>query len=76
MRIGQIVQLVPGTMLQFDKACDEPLTLEVAGRTIASGDAVKVGDKFGIKLRGLEPPPPTVQTARQGTLPSPATDHR
>ena len=49
--LEHIVDLVPGAMLTFDAHCDEPLTLEAGGKTIATGDAVKIGDKFGLRIR-------------------------
>ncbi len=51
--IGQILELGPGSIIQFEKSCEELLDLEVAGRTCAQGEAVKVGDKFGIRLTSL-----------------------
>lgn len=48
-----IVDLVPGAMLTFDAHCDEPLLLEAGGKAIANGDAVKVGDLFGLRIREL-----------------------
>jgi flagellar motor switch protein FliM len=50
----QIIKLVPGAIIHFDKPCDKPLNLEVDGNVIAVGDAVKVGDKFGLKLLNVE----------------------
>ncbi len=55
--VGQILQLTPGAILQFDKSCEEPLDLEVAGRVIAQGEAVKVGEVFGLRILRLIPPP-------------------
>ena len=49
--LERIVDLVPGAMLTFDAHCDEPLTLEAGGKPIATGDAVKIGDKFGLRIR-------------------------
>jgi flagellar motor switch protein FliN/FliY len=51
--LEHIVDLVPGAMLTFDAHCDEPLTLEAGGKPIAKGDAVKIGDKFGLRIREL-----------------------
>ena len=51
-----ILDLVPGAMIQFDKHCDEPLILEVGGEPIATGEAVKVDDKFGLRVRGFSLP--------------------
>jgi flagellar motor switch/type III secretory pathway protein FliN len=52
----RILELGPGSILPFDKACTAPLTLEVAGHGIAEGEAVKVGDKFGLRLTSLVMP--------------------
>jgi flagellar motor switch protein FliN len=54
--VTQLMQLVPGAMIQFDKPCDEPLVLEVLEVPVAHGDAVKVGDKFGLRIRHLHNP--------------------
>ena len=49
-RLSDITQLVPGSILQFDKSCDEMLELRVANETIAVGEAVKVKDNFGLRV--------------------------
>jgi flagellar motor switch protein FliN/FliY len=51
--LERIVNLVPGSMLTFDAHCDEPLTLEVGGQPIATGETVKIGDKFGLRIRDI-----------------------
>ena len=55
--VSQVVELGLGSILQFDKACDEPLTLEVGGRRVAYGEVVKVGDKFGLRISSISLPP-------------------
>ncbi len=49
--LERIVNLVPGSMLTFDAHSDEPLTLEAGGQPIATGETVKIGDKFGLRIR-------------------------
>ena len=51
--IGLIVELGPGAILQFDKSCEEMLELGVGDRQIASGEAVKVGDMFGLRVTSI-----------------------
>lgn len=51
--IRNIVDLVPGSILQFNKTCDETLTLEVGNQPVAEGETVKVGDKFGIRVTSM-----------------------
>jgi flagellar motor switch/type III secretory pathway protein FliN len=51
--IQNIVELGAGSIIKFDKSCDEMLELEVGGHVIAEGEAVKVGDKFGLRLSSM-----------------------
>ena len=48
--LGRILEIGPGQILQFDKSCEEDLDLEVSNCKIAAGEAVKVGDKFGLRI--------------------------
>ena len=51
--IHEIVELGPGSIVKFDKTCDEPLELSIGNQAIAQGEVVKVGDKFGLRISGL-----------------------
>jgi len=51
--IQEITELGPGSIIKFDKTCDEPLELSVGERPLAHGEVVKVGDKFGLRISGL-----------------------
>lgn len=51
--VQRILELGPGTLIQFEKSCEEELDLEVGGQRVARGEAVKVGDKFGIRLTSI-----------------------
>ena len=51
--IQDIVELGPGSIVKFDKTCDEPLELSIGNRIIAQGEVVKVGDKFGLRISTL-----------------------
>jgi len=55
-RVSSIVELGPGTILQFQKPCDQLLEIEVNGHEIGQGEAVKVGDKFGLRVSNLTLP--------------------
>ena len=56
--LSDILSLVPGSMMTFEVHCDSPLTLEAAQSSIGTGEAVKIGDKFGLKVRHLGVPKP------------------
>ncbi len=53
--VGVIMNLVPGSIIPFEKPCDQPLELEVANQRIATGEAVKINDKFGLRLTAITP---------------------
>jgi len=54
--LRNILSLVPGSMLTFETHCDQPLTLSVGGHPVATGETVKIGDKFGIRIRDIGVP--------------------
>jgi flagellar motor switch protein FliN len=51
--IGRIVELGPGSIIQFDKSCQEMLEMRVGNQRVAEGEAVTVGGKFGIRITSL-----------------------
>ena len=51
--LSQIVEMGPGMIIQFEKSCEEALQLEVGKRKIAAGEAIKVGDKFGLRVASI-----------------------
>ena len=51
--ISRIISLAPGSMLTFEAHCDAPLVLEAGGTPIATGETVKIGDKFGLRIREI-----------------------
>jgi flagellar motor switch protein FliN len=50
MRIAEILRLGTGAVLELTKASDEPLDIYVNNRPIARGEAVVVGDHYGIRV--------------------------
>lgn len=54
--VDEILGLGPGAILQFDKRCDGNLQLEIGDQQIAEGEAVKVGDKFGLWITAMTMP--------------------
>jgi flagellar motor switch protein FliN/FliY len=48
--IQEIIELGPGSIIKFEKTCDEPLELAVGDRPFATGEVIKVGDKFGLRI--------------------------
>jgi flagellar motor switch/type III secretory pathway protein FliN len=51
--VAQILEIGPGSILQFEKSCEDMLDLNVSNLPIARGEAVKVGDYFGLRVTSL-----------------------
>jgi flagellar motor switch protein FliN len=51
--VGQILELGPGSIIHFDKSCEEMLDLYVGQHQVAKGEAVKVGEKFGLRVTSV-----------------------
>jgi flagellar motor switch protein FliN/FliY len=54
--VQDVVGLMPGTIIKFEKSCEELLQMVVGGQAIAQGEAVKVGDKFGFRVTSMVMP--------------------
>jgi flagellar motor switch protein FliN/FliY len=50
VKIAEVLRLGPGSVLELEKANGEPLDLYVNDRLIARGEAVVIGERYGIRL--------------------------
>ena len=50
MRIGHLLALAKGSVVELDKVAGEPLDVRVNDQLVARGEAVVVNDKFGVRL--------------------------
>ncbi|RME40132.1 MAG: FliM/FliN family flagellar motor switch protein [Planctomycetota bacterium] len=50
MSIEAILKITIGTIIEFEVPADSELILEVGGCPIGSGQAVKVGENFGLRI--------------------------
>jgi flagellar motor switch/type III secretory pathway protein FliN len=51
--VAEVVEIAPGSIIKFNKGCDQPLRLVIGGQPVAEGEAVKVGDKFGFRVSAI-----------------------
>ena len=51
--VDKIMELGPGSIIDFDKSCEEMLDLNVGQHAVAKGEAIKVGDKFGLRVTSV-----------------------
>jgi flagellar motor switch protein FliN/FliY len=52
--IESILQITVGTILEFDVSFGAELSLVVGDRTIGRGNAVKMGENFGLRITGID----------------------
>ena len=50
MKIGELLKLGTGQTLELDKSAGEPLEIMVNGRLIGRGEAVVLGDRYGLRI--------------------------
>ena len=50
MSMAEVMRLGVGAIIEFAKRSDEPLQLLINNKPIAVGDAVKVGENFGLRI--------------------------
>jgi len=48
--IGVLMQIGPGAVIELGKAAGESLDVLVNGKLVARGEAVVVGEKYGIRI--------------------------
>jgi flagellar motor switch protein FliN len=55
--VQEVIGLAPGSIIKFEKGCEELLQMIVGEHTVAEGEAVKIGDKFGFRVTSMVMPP-------------------
>lgn len=54
MAISAIRRFSLGTILEFEKHVDEPIPLRINNRVIGTGEAVRVDEKFGLRVLSID----------------------
>jgi flagellar motor switch protein FliN/FliY len=62
--LRELLQLVPGRVLDLDRRCGEPLELYAGGKLVARGDAMMVDECMGFRVAQLVPDGATVRPAK------------
>lgn len=55
MRVKQLLELTVGTIIEFDRSADSDLDLVASNVCIGTGNAVKCGENFGLRVIGIQP---------------------
>ena len=51
MNCNEVMRLGTGAIIEFPKSSEKPLELLVNNKVIALGEAVKVGENFGLRIK-------------------------
>ncbi|HEY4997175.1 MAG TPA: flagellar motor switch protein FliN, partial [Solirubrobacteraceae bacterium] len=50
LRIADVLKLAGGQTLELSKAAGEPLDIFVNGRLLGRGEAIVMGDRYGVRI--------------------------
>lgn len=64
MPVGDILKLVPGSIVALDKKAEEPVDLRVNGKLIARGEVVMVDDTYGLRITQIVDPTGRLESLR------------
>lgn len=53
LTLSEVMRFGVGAIIEFSKSSDEPLELLINNKSIALGEAVKVGENFGLRLNQI-----------------------
>lgn len=51
--LSEILKIMPGTILEFERSVDEDLDLMIGRHRIGRGVAVKLHERFGLRITGI-----------------------
>ena len=56
MTVQDLLQLGQGSVIELEKLAGEPLDVFINGKKVATGEAVIVNEKFGVRLTEIISP--------------------
>jgi len=56
VKIAEVLDLAPGSVVEFSKAADEPLDVLVNDQLVARGEAVVIGERYGVRVTEVVSP--------------------
>ncbi|MBN2342307.1 MAG: flagellar motor switch protein FliN [Deltaproteobacteria bacterium] len=62
MTMGELVEVMPGTVVELDRPAGDNLDIFANGRLVARGEAVLVGERYGIRIMEVVGEDPFKQT--------------
>lgn len=53
MSLGELVQLVPGSIVSLDREAHEPADVLVNGKVVARGEVVTIENTYGVRITSI-----------------------
>jgi flagellar motor switch protein FliN/FliY len=54
MTLGAVSSLVPGSLIELDRAAHEPCDILVNGKIVARGEIVTIGEQYGVRITSVQ----------------------
>jgi len=54
MTVESLLEITVGTIIEFDMSFDAELKMQVVNQTIGRGQAVKIGENFGLRITQID----------------------
>lgn len=56
-----VLSFGPGSIVELNKPADEPLEILINNKQVGTGEAIKVGENFGVRITKMLPPQQRVE---------------
>jgi len=63
--IKEVLNLIPGSIVELEKLADEPVEILVNGTLIAHGEVVVVNENFGVRITSIDSPTQRLNNLRK-----------
>ncbi|MBN2529694.1 MAG: flagellar motor switch protein FliN [Deltaproteobacteria bacterium] len=68
MTMGELVEVMPGTVVELDRPAGDNLDIFANGKLVARGEAVLVGERYGIRVMEVVGEDPFKQTSEDNLI--------
>jgi len=67
MTMGELVEVMPGTVVELDRPAGDKLDILANGKLVARGEAVLVGERYGVRILEVIGDDPFAEAKAGGT---------
>lgn len=59
--LDSVLSFGPGSIIELNKSAEESLEVRINNKEVGTGEAIKVGENFGVRIAQMLPPEQRVQ---------------